>query len=55
MDLYENDLVSAFDCETRLMREQAYLRPHLGEYKMNSPADNIVAPRLVIVPIRFLR
>ena len=55
MDLFENNSVSAFDHETRLMREQAYLRPHLSENKMNSPADNIVAPCLVIVPIRFLR
>lgn len=30
-----------------------YLRPHLGEHKMNRPADDVISPRLIIVPIRF--
>lgn len=55
MDLFENNLVSAFGYKTCLMRERAYLWPHLGEYKMNCPADDIVAPCLVIVTVRFLR
>jgi hypothetical protein len=37
------------------MCKRSYLRPHLGEYKMDSPADDIVAPCLVIVPVRFPR
>jgi hypothetical protein len=55
MDLFENNLVSAFGHETRLMRKRAYLWPHLGECKMNDPANDIVTPCLVIVPVRFLR